>query len=166
MAYTDVLIIGSGLAALQLATQLDDRLDITILTKSKLKTSNSALAQGGISAAIDQEDHPTVHAIDTIQAGCYLNNQDVVTEMTQQAPEIIEQLTNQGCPFDQSNHHFILGKEGAHSHRRIVKSGGDQTGKAIIDTLIKQLPSNVKIIEHAFVYELLTKNPDALVQNL
>ncbi|WP_277674524.1 L-aspartate oxidase [Piscibacillus halophilus] len=158
MTYTDVLIIGSGLAALQLATHLDENLNVTILTKSNIKSSNSNLAQGGISAAVNTDDSPIHHASDTIKAGRYINHQDIVYEMTSQAPNIIQQLMKQGCSFDQIDQQLSLGQEGAHSHRRIVKAGGDQTGRMLVNTLISQLPDQINIIENAFVYELLHQN--------
>lgn len=48
MKCTDVLIIGSGVAALQLAVRLNKELNVRIITKSKIRTANSYLAQGGL----------------------------------------------------------------------------------------------------------------------
>ncbi|GEL77405.1 L-aspartate oxidase [Tenuibacillus multivorans] len=157
MIDSDVIIIGSGLAALQLASKLKPELSVTVLTKHSIKTSNSNQAQGGIAAVIDANDHTDLHTEDTLKAGRYFNNPKVVQNMTNMAPSIIEELNQQGCAFDlDENGHIALGQEGAHSHRRIIHAGGDQTGRFVVDTLINQLSSNIQIVENAFVYEMLT----------
>ncbi|MYL34546.1 L-aspartate oxidase [Pontibacillus yanchengensis] len=156
MQKTDVVIIGSGVASLQLASKLSKHLNVIVLTKSSLQHGNSSLAQGGIAAAIGLDDDPYQHYLDTLEAGRYSNNHQAVQSLTEEAPEIIEELLQQGCEFDLTEDGTpSLGMEGSHRHHRIVHGGGDQTGKRIVDYLIQQTGENITVIEDFLVYELL-----------
>lgn len=155
MIHSDVLIIGSGVAALQLAKKLSCDMNVIVLTKSKAADGNSNLAQGGIAAAIAMEDHPDQHYLDTLEAGRYTNDRELVKEMTAMAPDLIKEMLCEGCTFDRAKDGgLLLGLEGAHSHHRIVHSGGDATGRNIMNFLLKET-SHVQIIEDMVVYELL-----------
>lgn len=152
----DVLIIGSGMAGLQLAKRLSCDLHVIILTKSTIHHSNSYLAQGGIAAAISPKDHAEYHALDTLEAGRFHNNPHVVAEITSCASALINELATGGCSFDcNPNGEFLLGMEGAHSKARIVHGGGDATGKTVVEFLSGHLPGNITIVEDFFVDELL-----------
>ncbi|MEH7304968.1 L-aspartate oxidase [Neobacillus drentensis] len=158
MTNNDVLIIGSGIAALQLAVQLTNDVNVRILTKEKLRTANSYLAQGGIAAALGVNDHPSKHIVDTLEAGRFHNNHDVVQEVISAAPELIKNLAVQGDIFDKNQKgELFLGMEGAHSEKRIVHGGGDATGKNVMEYLISVLKErpNITVEENAFAYELL-----------
>lgn len=156
MCLSDVIIIGSGVAALQLARNLRSEINVRIITKSHVRNGNSYLAQGGVAAALGEKDSPYQHYVDTIKAGRYHNDQDAVFKMTSEAPELIQNLFASGCSFDMNERsELLLGMEGAHSEKRIVHGGGDATGSRIIDFLLSQLKENVSITEDVFVYELL-----------
>ena len=158
MTNDDVLIIGSGIAALQLAVQLTNDVNVRILTKEKLRTANSYLAQGGIAAALGGNDHPEKHIMDTLEAGRFHNNNDVVQEVITAAPELIKNLDRLGDIFDKNQRgELLLGMEGAHSEKRIVHGGGDATGKNVMENLISRLKQrrNITVEENVFAYELL-----------
>lgn len=153
---TDVLIIGSGIASLQLAKKLSTEFNVIILTKSKAELSNSYLAQGGIAASLGDSDDYRKHALDTLEAGRFHNNPEVVAEITKTAPRLIEELWQDGCTFDKdSTGKLSLGMEGAHSEKRIVHSGGDTTGKKVMEFLTENKNNNIELIENVFVYELM-----------
>ncbi|WP_071395896.1 L-aspartate oxidase [Bacillus tuaregi] len=153
--HANVVIIGSGIAALQLAKKLSSDLHVIIITKTEVTTSNSYLAQGGIAAAIADYDHPTKHYQDTLEAGRFHNNLEAVSLMTEEAPELINELLLEGCSFDRdASGHVKLGLEGAHSEKRIVHGGGDATGKTIIDFLQQQI-NHITLMENMTVYELM-----------
>jgi L-aspartate oxidase len=153
MELSDVLIIGSGVAALQLATLLSQDKNVRILTKSHLKNTNSYLAQGGIAAAIGAKDDPSKHFADTLEAGRFHNNMETVLEIINEAPTLIDDFTD---IFDKDQKgNLLLGLEGAHSENRIIHSGGDATGKNVIEYLISRLTENIKVEENVFVYELI-----------
>jgi L-aspartate oxidase len=158
MIHSEVLIIGSGVAALQLAKKLSCDINVIILTKSHVADGNSTLAQGGIAVALAMEDHPDQHYLDTLEAGRYTNDRELVKEMTAMAPDLINELVCDGCTFDRSKEGgLLLGLEGAHSHNRIVHSGGDATGKNVMNFLVKET-RHIQIIEEMVVYELLVKD--------
>lgn len=156
MELDDVLIIGSGVAALQLAACLNRDKNVRILTKSTVTEANSYLAQGGIAAAIGIHDDPSKHFSDTLEAGRFHNDNESVRQIVNEAPFLINDISIKGNIFDKDQGgDFLLGMEGAHSEKRIVHSGGDATGKNVIELLISKLTENVKIEENVFVYELL-----------
>lgn len=156
MKVNDVLIIGSGVAALQLANLISDDKNVKIITKSHIEHTNSYLAQGGIAAAIEMEDDPSYHFADTLRAGRFHNSEEVVHKILNEAPELIEDLSKQSNVFDRdSDGNLLLGLEGAHSKNRIVHSGGDATGKNLTEYLINKLTKNIEIEENVFAYELI-----------
>ncbi|REJ07456.1 L-aspartate oxidase [Halobacillus trueperi] len=157
MRTADIIIIGSGVAALQLARQLASDKNVIIITKSSLGHGNSRLAQGGIAAAIGGSDHPFYHFVDSVIAGRSMNNHQATLMMTKEAPHIIRELETDGCAFDYDEKGSLaLGKEGAHTQNRIIHGGGDQTGKVLMDYLTQSLPPHVEIFENHYVFELMT----------
>ncbi|WP_254871207.1 L-aspartate oxidase [Bacillus sp. Marseille-Q1617] len=156
MMSTDVIIVGSGIAALQLARQLQEHLNVIIITKNKVKDSNSYLAQGGIAAPIGILDKIELHTRDTMTAGCNHQSIEVVKNVIRDGKRIIEYLINDGAPFDRkADGDLALGMEGAHSIARILHSGGDQTGKYIVDYLLDSLTGKVRFVQEEMVCELL-----------
>lgn len=162
MTNDDVLIIGSGIAALQLAVQLNNDVNVRILTKEKLRIANSYLAQGGIAAALGANDAPSKHIVDTLEAGRFHNNQKAVQQVINAAPDLIMNIARQGDIFDKDQTGKLsLGMEGAHSVKRIVHGGGDATGKNVMEFLINKLKlkGNIAVEENVFAFELLL-NPE------
>jgi L-aspartate oxidase len=156
MKQSDVIIVGSGIAALQLANKLTKDLNVMILTKMEMTKGNSYMAQGGVAAAVGQSDDPYFHYLDTLEAGSHHNDAEAVLEMTKEAPELIKGLWQSGCRFDEDvDGELMLGMEGAHSMKRIVHSGGDATGKHMIDFLLSTMEDNISVKQSVFVYELI-----------
>lgn len=156
MTHDDVLIIGSGVAALQLAASISQDLNVRILTKSKVRNANSYLAQGGIAAAIGKMDHTSKHFNDTLRAGRFHNDEESVRKIIAEAPSLIQEIWSKGTVFDHDqNGEILLGMEGAHSEKRIVHSGGDATGKNVVEYLLRELKQNVTVEENLFVYQLI-----------
>ncbi|KXH80630.1 L-aspartate oxidase [Sporosarcina sp. HYO08] len=179
MEVNDVLIIGSGVAALQLATLLHHGQTVRMLTKSHCTHTNSYLAQGGIAAAVGIEDDPSKHIVDTLEAGRFHNNNEVVCEILNKAPTLIRDFSNRSEIFDQDrNGNLLLGLEGAHCEKRIVHSGGDATGKNVVDYLLSKCSDNITVEENVIAYELIidpgenrcvgvkAKNPDGKIRHL
>ena len=157
MEKLEVIIIGSGVAALQTAIEASKSKHVTLITKSKLRHSNSYLAQGGIAVAMSEQDNPTFHHKDTIQAGRHYNNAQAVQTLVEQAPQVISNLIDSGMRFDHDqNGNLVFGMEGAHSERRILHSHGDATGKYVTDHLLSKLDSsNIDVVEDTAVVELI-----------
>ncbi|WP_042474337.1 L-aspartate oxidase [Bacillus ndiopicus] len=153
---TDVLIIGSGIAALQAANILGQHFHVQLVTKSSIETSSSYRAQGGIAAVTTRTDHIKYHIHDTLRAGEYHHTLSNVETLIKDGAKLIDELLQHGLPVDRhSNGEPILGLEGAHSFNRILHAGGDQTGKYFIHHLLKKLPSTVTINDYEAATELL-----------
>ena len=153
----DVVIVGGGLAGLYAALSLDSSLKIVVFTKHTLEEANSFLAQGGIAAAIDNEDKPEYHLRDTLNAGKEISNLEAINVLVNEAEENIEQLHEFGVEFDRENGKLCLTREGGHSRFRILHIDGDATGKGIMDALIRKVQTrpNISIIENSFCADLI-----------
>ncbi len=160
MIKTDIVIIGSGIAALSVANTLcKNGRKVTIITKALKNSSNSSLAQGGISVALPENDKPSMHYDDTLEAGCFLNNPDAVMTLVSKAPDIIKNFIKSGMKFDTDEKgNLLFGKEGAHHICRIIHAGGDRTGQKVMEELFSQINENVTINENEMVLELRVKN--------
>lgn len=153
---TDIIIIGSGIAALQCARILGKKFTIHLITKDSLYTSSSYRAQGGIAVVSSSTDTVQSHIDDTLSAGVHHHHEAHVHSLLQDGSTIMEQLLEHGLPVDRlADGTPALGLEGAHSHHRILHAGGDQTGKYVIDYLVTRLPDNVIIHEQEMAFELL-----------
>lgn len=159
---TDVLILGAGLSGIYTALNLDSNLKITIISKEKLGSSNSSLAQGGIAGELETDEKILAkHIEDTLKAGTDLFEDKALKALVYEAKENIEDLIKLGVPFDVDDKgKILLTKEGGHSSRRILHAGGDATGKNIMDTLKMHILArkNVEIIENYMGYNLIVKN--------
>ncbi|WP_243290684.1 L-aspartate oxidase [Bacillus sp. FJAT-47783] len=155
MSHYDCIIIGSGIAALAVASQLCEKLNVLVLTKGAIRTSNSSLAQGGVAAAIRKDDHWTYHYEDTRYAGCFHNSHDAVELLVQKAQHEMEMLIEQGMNFDTNEQGELqYGMEGAHQKPRIIHAGGDATGKELINFYIQKVNEKVTMIEHVMVTDI------------
>ena len=153
---TEVLIIGCGVAALALAEKVMHQKETLILTKKTVHQTNSVLAQGGIAAAISEDDSWVSHLEDTMMAGCLLNNEEAVQVMVKNGAESVNEWIEKGFLFDQNrNGDFCLGKEAAHQKRRVLHAGGDRTGLHMTTVMREKVIAHVPIIEHATVIDLI-----------
>lgn len=156
MIKTDVLIIGSGIGALSVASELCKyKRKITIITKGLRKACNSSLAQGGISVALSENDNYHLHYEDTMIAGCNLNDSNAVMKLVSTAPQVILDFIETGMVFDKdSEGHLAFGREGAHRINRIIHAGGDRTGLRVVEQLLRNITTNVSIIQNEMALEL------------
>ena len=157
--FTDVLIIGGGLAGLRAANAVSSTNSLMIVTKDQLQQSNSNYAQGGIAGVMHPEDNFDNHIQDTLTAGGSLCDQDIVGMVIKEAPDRIQELMQWGTKFDKDAGELSLGREGGHSHHRILHALGDATGKEIIRAMIQWTRKlrNVTILENTFTLDLLTE---------
>ncbi len=162
MTKTDVLIIGSGIAALSTAYRLARyNINVTVVTKGGKKDSNSALAQGGISVALSQEDNWRLHYRDTLMAGCYLNDEKAVERLVSLAPRTLLDFMGAGMDFDRNRKgELLFGREAAHSLNRVIHAGGDATGLKAMEQLIKNTDNNEHITFRLYepVLDLIVKD--------
>jgi L-aspartate oxidase len=151
---TDVLVVGSGLAALRAAIEASRTRRVLIVTKKARTESNSFYAQGGIAAAIGDHDTFKSHVEDTLQVGCGLSDPSVVEIVVREGAERVRELLEWGAPFDREGRRLSFGREGGHSTNRILHRG-DGTGAMLTRTLLKRV--SVRFLEDCFAVDLVTR---------
>ena len=156
---TNFLIVGGGIAGLRAAIALAPAGRVAVLTKADPSESNTGYAQGGIAAAVGDDDSPDLHAADTVRAGDGLCDAQAVQVLVDRGPGYVRELLEWGARFDRrADGRPALGREAAHSVRRVLHAG-DATGREIGRTLwerVRGLPS-VYTVNHALVTELLVE---------
>jgi L-aspartate oxidase len=129
----DAIVVGGGLAGMLTALELQPRSVALVSSASLGQSTSSAWAQGGIAAAVGDDDSPALHAADTVAAGAGLVERRVAARLAADAPRAIERIAALGVRFDRADPaHYALGREGAHSRRRILRAGGDATGAELV----------------------------------
>lgn len=155
--HVDFLILGAGIAGLRAAIELADTGHVLVLTKGEIYESSTEHAQGGIAAALAEDDEVSLHFQDTLQAGDGLCREEAVRVLVEHGPREIKKLIDWGMQFDREGTRLAFTREGAHSRSRILHAHGDSTGAQILRALIvkvKSLPT-IEIRPHTFVTDLL-----------
>ncbi|MEO8193602.1 MAG: L-aspartate oxidase [Gemmatimonadales bacterium] len=158
---TRFLVVGSGVAGLHTAWRASSEGDVMILTKRSLFDSATAYAQGGIAAALGAGDSPELHRKDTLAAGAALCDAEAVEVLVEEGPARVRELHTAGADFDlEPGGAFKLGKEAAHSRRRIVHAHGDQTGAEVARTLIERVRASdrIMVLEKTRVLDLIVSD--------
>ncbi len=156
---TDFLIIGSGIAGLSFALKAAELGSVIIITKKQKAESNTNYAQGGIAAVISPEDSFSSHIQDTLEAGVGLCHSDAVEVLVNEGPDRLRELIDIGTRFTQSKGTLDLGREGGHSHNRIVHSN-DSSGKEIERALLTSIARhpNISVLEDHLAIDLITEH--------
>ena len=156
--FTDVLVIGGGVAGLRTALGIGDPHRVLVVTKEEVRESTSAYAQGGIAGVLDPEDHFEDHIADTLAAGKGLCDPEMVALVVREAPTRIGELIAWGTHFDEVNGQVALTREGGHSHAQIVLALGDATGREVMRAVIQRARArrNIRIWQNSFTIDLLT----------
>ncbi len=156
--FTDVLVLGGGLAGLRAALAVDSTRSVLVVNKDDLKDSSSQWAQGGIAGVLDPEDRFANHVADTLAAGGDLCDPAVVEGVIREAPQRIDELIGWGTQFDLRDGALDLGREGGHSHHRIVHALGDATGREVMRAVIERAMAtpNIEVWPETFTIDLVT----------
>lgn len=190
--FTDTLVIGAGVAGLRAAIAAADAqhsalpCEVIILAKDALDESNTAWAQGGIAGVIHPDDSIDAHIHDTLTAGAGLCDGPAVRQVCRLAPDRLQELARWGMRFDHiapsaqtlnahrpasphpsssldsPSHTFALGREGGHSHARILHALGDATGRELVRCLTERvkLTPGIRVFPGCFALDLITASPE------
>jgi len=156
----DYAVVGSGIAGLYTAlAAARDGSAVALLTKAGIDDGNTEKAQGGIAAAIDEDDSPAMHREDTLAAGAGLCDPEAVEILVNEGPDRVRELMRLGAVFDRDAGRLALTREGAHRRRRILHASGDATGAELQRALSTrvQAQGRVGILPHHFVVDLLVR---------
>ena len=156
----DFLVLGSGIAGLFYALRVAEHGTVAVVTKKRAADSATNWAQGGIAAVWAGDDSFESHARDTLEAGAGLCDPDVVQRVVEHGAAMIDALLKLGADFDRSapqEREFDLGREGGHSHRRILHHR-DETGREIERVLLSRARAhpNISLFEDHCGVDLLT----------
>lgn len=160
--FTDVLVIGGGVAGLRAAiAAAEGGADVLLLTKDTIDQSNTWYAQGGIAAVLQPLDSLASHVSDTMSGGAGLCDQSAVEIVVTEGPQRVLELLGWGINFDKDPgqaHGLAFTREGGHSFARIIHAFGDATGKELAQTLINTVRSReaIRTSERSFVIDLIT----------
>ncbi|MCX5774624.1 MAG: FAD-dependent oxidoreductase [Fusobacteria bacterium] len=160
----DVIIVGSGIAGLYTALSISKKLKILLVTKGDVHEGSSYLAQGGISLSVQGKEDLDSHIQDTLIAGNFKNDIDVVKSYISECKSILKELIKIGINFDfdsSGSLHFTL--EGGHARRRILHCGGDQTGRYFSETLLKRVEEleNIEVRSYTELVDLSFSEKDS-----
>ncbi|MDQ1245636.1 MAG: L-aspartate oxidase [Actinomycetota bacterium] len=155
----DVIVVGSGIAGLAVAIHARRAgLRVLVITKSFVTAGSTGWAQGGIAAALADDDSPAAHRHDTLVAGAGLCDVAAVDVLVNDGPRAIANLVRWGTEFDRNAAgDLALTREGGHGLRRIAHAGGDATGAEIVRAMVAEVANNpeITVIEHALALDLL-----------
>lgn len=148
----EIAVIGAGAAGLYAAlTAAREGARTVLISQAPLATTASYWAQGGIAAALGEDDSVALHQADTLAAGRHLGRVSAVRTLVENSPKAVEDLITLGVDFDREGDHLALGLEGGHSRRRVVHAGGSTTGRRITRQLSARVAEHplIEVIEHA-----------------
>jgi succinate dehydrogenase / fumarate reductase, flavoprotein subunit len=165
----DVVIVGAGLAGLRAAVETSAEFDVAVLSKVFPTRSHSGAAQGGIAAALanEEEDHWEWHMFDTIKGSDYLGDQDAIEVMVKEAPVVVREFEHMGCPFSRTSEGRIAQRRFG-GHTKDFGTGGpvlracyaaDRTGHALLHTLYEVCVHNgVRFYPEFYVLSLIVRD--------
>ncbi len=158
------VVLGAGVAGLSAALGLDSHgVGCVIVTEGRVGAAGSSpLAQGGVAAAIGADDHPALHADDTVAVAAGIGDPRLASILADGGPDVIDTLVTLGIGFDRAGDGSLaLGREAGHSRRRIVHANGDATGAAVVATLaaaVRARPA-IELAEHTTALDLIRGGP-------
>ncbi len=167
----DLIIVGAGLAGLRAAVETSAYADVAVISKVFPTRSHSGAAQGGIAAALGNEESDSVewHIFDTVKGSDYLGDQDAITMMVSEAPDAIYELEHMGVPFSRTKEGKIAQRQFGGHTKEVIEDGvskrkpvlracysADRTGHVILHSLYEQcVKRHVHFYSEYFVLSLI-----------
>jgi L-aspartate oxidase len=135
--HTQVAVVGAGAAGLYTSLcAAQAGANVVLVSATPLAGASTYWAQGGLAAAVADEDSPQLHLADTLKAGRGTVRESAARVLSEEAPAAVAHLIELGVTFDADRGgHLALGLEGGHSVRRVVHAGGAATGRRLIRQL-------------------------------
>src|SRR6476646_4727311 len=154
----DILIVGAGLAGMRAAIAAPPDLDVAVISKVHPVRSHSVAAQGGINAALGENDSWEAHAFDTAKGGLYLGDQDAIEAMCREAPDEIRELERMGVIFSRDEHGRIAQRPFGGAGFPRACYAADRTGHAMLHALYEQiLKRHIDVYEEWYVTSLIVE---------
>ncbi len=164
----DAIVVGAGLAGLRAAIEIGQDARVAVISKVFATRSHSGAAQGGIGAALgnEEEDNWEWHMFDTIKGSDYLGDQDAIETLAKDAPRTIYELEHLGVPFNRTVEGKIAQRAfGGHTRdfgKAAVKRAcyaADRTGRVILDTLWEQcLQREIQFFDEFQILSLIVQD--------
>jgi succinate dehydrogenase / fumarate reductase flavoprotein subunit len=153
----EVVIIGGGLAGLRAAmAAADSGSDVAIVTKVHPLRSHSVAAQGGINAALREDDSVEDHAFDTVKGSDYLADQDAVMVLTGEAPARVREMEHWGTVFSRAEDGRIAQRPFGGAGYPRTAFAQDRTGHNLLHTLYETaLREGIRVYDEYFVTRLV-----------
>jgi L-aspartate oxidase len=157
----DFVVVGSGIAGLFYSlkiSELNPDARIAIITKKGETDTNTNRAQGGIAAVLANTDSFESHIADTLRTGQGLCHEPVVRQIVETGPRAIQELMDYGVRFTRQGDELELGREGGHSHKRVIHAA-DFTGREIERALLsacRSKPDKIDILRDHIALDLIT----------
>jgi len=157
---TDFIVVGAGIAGLRASVELASAGRVLCLAKREVTESNTQYAQGGIAAALSDDDEVRLHLEDTLKAGDGLCNEEAARILVEEGPPRIEELIEWGTEFDRAGSKIAFTREGAHSRSRVLHAHGDSTGREIGRSLYLKASAikSITFREFEFTTDLLVRD--------
>jgi succinate dehydrogenase / fumarate reductase flavoprotein subunit len=162
----DVIVVGAGGAGLMAALYASRTANTAVLSKLYPTRSHTGAAQGGVGAALgnEEEDRPEWHTYDTVKGSDYLGDQDAIEFMCEEAIDAVIELEHMGLPFSRTEDGRIAQRPfGGHTNNETGKPvrracyAADRTGHMILQTLYQQCIKNkVNFFDEFHVIDLIT----------
>jgi L-aspartate oxidase len=157
---TDFIVVGAGVAGLRAAIELAPAGRVLVVVKAEHTESNTQYAQGGVAAALSDEDEVGLHLQDTLAAGDGIVNLEAAQVLVEEGPRRIEELIEWGTEFDRAGTKLAFTREGAHSRSRVLHAHGDSTGREMARALWEKSRTlkSVSVCEFAFTTDLVAED--------
>ena len=157
---TDFIVVGAGVAGLRAAIELASAGRVLVVVKTEHTESNTQYAQGGVAAALSDEDEVGLHLQDTLSAGDGIVDEEAARVLVEEGPQRIEELIEWGTEFDRAGTKLAFTREGAHSRSRVLHAHGDSTGREMARALWEKSRTlaSISVCEFAYTTDLIVED--------